>query len=171
MLTLIKSQPDWEKYDWEFTTVNPNTIKDSALFDIKYELSDTNKPKNRKIVVLMELLEEGVKFPPIVIYDNKVLDGTHRLAIYKYLGKKRIKILRRTEGKGKVKGKYNCKCKFPYKNAVNPRCLVCNELLKFKNAGNYTGPMATFPHGLPQGPLWYCIPCGMYYKKDFIICE
>ena len=168
MKNFIKTQPDWQKYDWEIKQIDPNKIEDSALFNIKFELSSHNKPRNIRVETYIALVKRGVVFSPIIVQGSKLLDGTHRLAIYKHLGKKRITVIERIEnGTGRIKGKFPYKCTFPFKGAENPGCLVCHQLLNFKNPGCYVDPVPNFPYGLPHGPLWFCIPCGVMYKEDF----
>jgi len=161
-----------EDRDWEVISLSIDEIKDTALFSAKYELSKVNKPPNKKMEVYLELMKSGVILPPLVLDEkNNLRDGTHRLALYKFLGKKRVKVLRSLgKGTGKVKGKFGGKFVFPYKDIAQysgHRCLICNELLIYKDG--VSSPISTFPQGMPNGKLHYCKNCGMIYKKNFVL--
>ena len=161
-------------HDWEIVNIKIDEIQDTATIDWKHEFGNLNKPRNRKLIVYRELYKSGTVFPPITLDEgNKVMDGTHRLMLYKYLEKKIIKVLRRTgKGTGKVKGKFPGKSTFPYKNLDQEHpteCIVCNTILNYLPKAAGASPMDEFPQGLPTGPLWYCKPCGVVVKKGFIV--
>jgi hypothetical protein len=161
-----------EDRDWEVVTIPIGEIKDTALFDAKYELSNLNKPRNPKMEIYIDLIKKKVLLPPLVLNENSNLrDGTHRLACYKYLGRKRIRVLRSLgKGTGKVKGSFPGMSTFPYKKITKHsghRCLVCGELLTYKDGAG--SPVGAFPQGMPNGKLHYCKDCGIVIKNDFVV--
>ena len=174
MKNFIKSLPNGEVQDWEIVTLKIRDIKDPALFDAEYELSKVNKPANKKMEILVNLVKEGKPFPPIIVSENNDLrDGTHRLAIYKLLGRKTLKVLRtRGKGTGKVKGKYPGHSTYPYKYITSDGfhlCIDCKQKVNYLPSGSTAGPVVNFPHGLPSGPLWYCYHCGYNFNRNFVV--
>ena len=160
-----------EDRDWEVVTIPTKDIVDPTLFDAEYEFSSLNKPRNPKLVIYLNLIKDGVIFPPLVLDENnKLMDGTHRFTLYKYLKRKKVKVLRSLgKGTGQVKGNFKGRSTFPYKNIQRysgHRCLICKELLIYKDG---VVNASAFPQGLPIGKLHYCKNCGIIYKSNFVL--
>ncbi len=174
MKNYIKSLTDGLEHNWEIVMLRLQDIKDPALFDAEYELSTLNKPANRKLKTLLRLIKKRKPLPPIIVSrDNVLRDGTHRLSIYRLFNRKRLTVLRYNgKGNGKVIGKYPGKSTYPYKGLTEEGvnfCIDCKERVKYVGIGQKAGTISTFPHGLPNGPFWYCESCGYHFKRNFCV--
>jgi len=175
MKTLIKSFGG-EDRDWELVEINIDDVHDTAVTDWEVEIQDRfsvkNKLPNMQLMTLMELVQKGNVLPPIIVdEDNTVLDGTHRLLVYRRLKKKKIKVLRSLgEGTGKFKGKFKGRFVMPYKNPRYRDCFTCGKKLDYVGwKGTCPGPLGAFPEGIPAGPLWFCDKCGQIFKENFVV--
>ena len=147
--------------------IDPFIPVDSSDFNLDEELEEIYKIPDMKSKTYLSLVKKGVKFPPIVIdKNNKLIDGTHRLAIHRKL-KKKIWALKMTgKGSGKVFGKWTGKSLYPFSNAFkSERCFNCDELLLNQEEGNHLGSIGVIPNGLPSGELWACPKCGLYFTR------
>ena len=162
---------DGDTYNWQSMIVDPFKITDSSDFDIEEEILGENKFPNMKVLTYMSLIKDGVKFPPVVITkDYVVMDGTHRVAIYRKL-KKKIWVLKQLgKGNGKVSGKWTGKSTYPFLKAeIQMNCINCGYPLLHQGVSDKLGPISAIPNGLPSGELWACKKCGLYFNRKSVI--
>ena len=73
--------------------MNISKIIDFPPRDIEGDRAREMYKTNERVLEFVDLMRGGVKFPPIEITEDGVLiDGMHRLAAYKLLGKKDIEV-------------------------------------------------------------------------------